>query len=144
MNTPWESENPYLSNDMISATLRGTSKLDGGLAHGQQAQVYNALWLLGRQWQMLKLEGEEAGSPVAPRGRILEPGSPETANSTTPCTWRRHVPSQIGHSGRIYYRKNIAEGKSRKEALRCLKRRISDAVVESLITDLQAPSRSAA
>src|ERR671916_3311429 len=30
--------------------------------------------------------------------------------------------------GRVYYRKKMAEGKSRKEALRCLKRRISDAV----------------
>jgi transposase len=46
--------------------------------------------------------------------------------------------------GRAYYRKKIAEGKSRKEALRCLKRRISDAVFKSLMTDLEAPSRSAA
>jgi transposase len=46
--------------------------------------------------------------------------------------------------GRAYYRKKIAEGKSRKEALRCLKRRISDAVFKSLIADLQAPSCSAA
>src|SRR5215210_2634702 len=46
--------------------------------------------------------------------------------------------------GRTYYRKKIAEGKSRKEALRCLKRRISDAVFRSLVADSQAPSRSAA
>jgi len=46
--------------------------------------------------------------------------------------------------GGTYYRKKIAEGKSRKEALRCLKRRISDAVFKSLIADLQAPSSSAA
>jgi transposase len=46
--------------------------------------------------------------------------------------------------GRAYYRKKIAEGKSRKEALRCLKRRISDAVFKSLMADLQEPSRSAA
>ena len=43
-----------------------------------------------------------------------------------------------------YYRKKMAEGKSRKEALRCLKRRISDAVFRSLMADSQAPSRSAA
>jgi transposase len=43
-----------------------------------------------------------------------------------------------------YYRKKIAEGKSRKEALRCLKRRISDAVFRSLMADSCAPSRSAA
>jgi transposase len=46
--------------------------------------------------------------------------------------------------GGTYYRKKIAEGKSRKEALRCLKRRISDAVFRSLMADSQAPSRSAA
>jgi transposase len=46
--------------------------------------------------------------------------------------------------GGAYYRKKIAEGKSRKEALRCLKRRISDAVFRSLAADSQAPSSSAA
>ena len=51
---------------------------------------------------------------------------------------------QVGRSGEAYYRKKIAEGKSRKEALRCLKRRISDAVFKSLMADSQAPSRSAA
>jgi transposase len=46
--------------------------------------------------------------------------------------------------GRAYYRKKIAEGKSRKEALRCLKRRISDAVFKSLMADLEGPWRSVA
>jgi transposase len=46
--------------------------------------------------------------------------------------------------GGAYYRKKIAEGKSRKEALRCLKRRVSDAVFKSLVADSRAPSRSAA
>ena len=46
--------------------------------------------------------------------------------------------------GGSYYRKKLAEGKSRKEALRCLKRRISDAVFRSLMADSCAPSRSAA
>jgi transposase len=46
--------------------------------------------------------------------------------------------------GGAYYRKKIAEGKSRKEALRCLKRRVSDAVYRSLVADSQAPSSSAA
>jgi transposase len=46
--------------------------------------------------------------------------------------------------GGAYYRKKIAEGKSHKEALRCLKRRISDAVFRSLVADSQAPSSSAA
>jgi transposase len=46
--------------------------------------------------------------------------------------------------GGSYYRKKIAEDKSCKEALRCLKRRVSDAVYKSLVANLQAPSRSAA
>jgi transposase len=46
--------------------------------------------------------------------------------------------------GTYYRKKKIAEGKARKEALRCLKRRISDAVFKSLMADLQTPSRSAA
>jgi transposase len=46
--------------------------------------------------------------------------------------------------GGAYYRKKIDEGKSRKEALRCLKRRISDAVFRSLMANSQAPSSSAA
>ncbi len=46
--------------------------------------------------------------------------------------------------GGTYYRKKIAEGKSHKEALRCLKRRISDATFRSLLEDSQAPSRSVA
>jgi transposase len=45
---------------------------------------------------------------------------------------------------RAYYRKKMAEGKSGKEALRCLKRRVSDAVFKSLMADLQQPSSSAA
>ena len=46
--------------------------------------------------------------------------------------------------GGSYYRKKLAEGKSRKEALRCLKRRVCDAVFRSLVADSQAPSRNAA
>ena len=46
--------------------------------------------------------------------------------------------------GGTYYRKKIAEGKSRKEALRCLKRRVSDAVFRSLMADSQTTSRDAA
>jgi transposase len=46
--------------------------------------------------------------------------------------------------GGTYYRKKVAEGKSRKEALRCLKRRVCDAVFRSLLADSRAQSRSAA
>jgi transposase len=39
--------------------------------------------------------------------------------------------------GRAYYDRNIAEGKTTKEALRALKRRISDAVWRQLRVDLE-------
>ena len=45
--------------------------------------------------------------------------------------------TQLRHdtNGRVYYDKKIAEGKTPKEAIRALKRRISDAVYKSLIAD---------
>jgi transposase len=44
---------------------------------------------------------------------------------------------QIGHdtAGRAYYQRKLAEGKSTREALRCLKRRLSDVVYQRLLTD---------
>jgi len=45
--------------------------------------------------------------------------------------------TQIAHDtpGRVYYDRKLAEGKTRKEALRALKRRISDAVYRQLRAD---------
>jgi transposase len=45
--------------------------------------------------------------------------------------------TQLRHdtTGRIYYQKKIAEGKTPKEAIRALKRRISDAIYKKLIAD---------
>jgi transposase len=46
--------------------------------------------------------------------------------------------TQIRHrhsDGRAYYDKKVAEGKTHKEALRCLKRRISDAIFARLLAD---------
>src|SRR5665648_1216379 len=40
--------------------------------------------------------------------------------------------------GRAYYRRKLAAGKTRMEAMRCLKRRISDAVFRQLLTDARA------
>ena len=45
--------------------------------------------------------------------------------------WIRHKHSD----GRAYYQRKLAEGKTRKEALRCLKRRISDAIYARLRAD---------
>ena len=46
--------------------------------------------------------------------------------------------------GGTYYCKKVAEGKSRKEALQCLKRRVSDAAFRCLLEDSHAASRRAA
>ena len=45
--------------------------------------------------------------------------------------------NQVRYEGKggIYYRKKIAEGKTHREAMRCLKRRVSDAVFKRLRTD---------
>jgi transposase len=44
-------------------------------------------------------------------------------------------------SGRVYYDKKLAEGKTKKEALRSLKRRISNAVYQRLVADQQTTTR---
>src|SRR5262249_5591241 len=56
---------------------------------------------------------------------------PGHAIHTAAITQIRHKHSQ----GRAYYDKKLAEGKTHKEALRCLKRRISDAIYAALVTD---------
>jgi transposase len=52
--------------------------------------------------------------------------------------------TQVLHdkNGRVYFDKKIAEGKTRKEAIRALKRRISDTVYKSLIADTTRTSTS--
>ena len=55
--------------------------------------------------------------------------------------------TQIRHrhsDGRAYYDRKIAEGKTHKEALRCLKRRISDAVFARLQADARKAIATAA
>ncbi|HSK32703.1 MAG TPA: hypothetical protein VK903_04400, partial [Propionicimonas sp.] len=44
---------------------------------------------------------------------------------------------RLDTDGRAYYRRKRAEGKKPLEALRCLKRRISDAIYRQLLEDAQ-------
>ena len=44
--------------------------------------------------------------------------------------------------GRAYYRRKLAAGKTRAEAMRCLKRRISDALYRQLIADARAAAQA--
>jgi transposase len=55
---------------------------------------------------------------------------------------------RLDTDGRAYYRRKLAEGKTRMEAMRCLKRRISDAIYRQLVDDaahatLNAPLHNA-
>lgn len=50
--------------------------------------------------------------------------------------------ARADHPGHDYLQRKQREGKSRREALRCLKRRISDAVYRCLITDTTPPATS--
>src|SRR6185369_254920 len=45
---------------------------------------------------------------------------------------------RLDTSGRAYYRRKLAAGKRPLEAMRCLKRRISDAIYRQLIADARA------
>lgn len=49
-----------------------------------------------------------------------------------------------GAQGCDYYQRKLAEGKTRREALRCLKRRLSDAVFKRLLVDLDTKISAAA
>ena len=49
---------------------------------------------------------------------------------------------RLDTEGRRYYRRKLAEGKTRMEAMRCLKRRISDAVYRQLLADARAAGQA--
>ena len=51
---------------------------------------------------------------------------------------------QLRHDtpGRAYYRRKLAAGKTPMEAMRCLRRRLSDAVYRQLAADARGPGRS--
>jgi transposase len=44
---------------------------------------------------------------------------------------------RLDTEGRAYYRRKIADGKTPMEAMRCLKRRVSDVVYRQLVADAQ-------
>jgi hypothetical protein len=44
--------------------------------------------------------------------------------------------------GRAYYDRKLAEGKTKKESLRCLKRRISDVVYRQLVADAERQAKA--
>ena len=46
---------------------------------------------------------------------------------------------RLDTDGRAYYRRKLADGKNPMEAMRCLKRRISDAIYRQLLADATSP-----
>ena len=65
-----------------------------------------------------------------------------TANSTTPSTWPRSPRSASRTAaGRGYYDAKLAAGKTKKKALRALKRKISDALYKRLKADAARAAR---
>jgi hypothetical protein len=83
--------------------------------------------------------------PVAPNGtyRVVlgRPSGPPALTAREPTAQprpphgRRHPNPQPGTEGRIYFERKVAEGKTKKEALRSLKRQISNAVYRQLLLD---------
>ena len=49
---------------------------------------------------------------------------------------------RVDSEGRSYYRRKRAEGKKPLEAIRCLKRRISDAIYRQLVADAHAAAQT--
>lgn len=85
------------------------------------------------------------GSPINPSSRAAQASRPGSLRSeappTPPSNSAIHVAAivQIRHDtpGRDYYRRKLAAGKSKREALRCLKRRITNAIWRQLQIDAQ-------
>ncbi len=82
-------------------------------------------------------------------GRALAAGRPAGCRcAATVASHAIHMAAitQIRHKhsdGRAYYQRKIAEGKTHKEALRCLKRRISDAIYARLRADARQAAAAA-
>ncbi len=74
----------------------------------------------------------EASSGPKARHRLNQRGNRKL-------NWAIHVVaiSQLSHdtAGRAYYDRKVAEGKTSKEAIRALKRRLSDVIFRHLVAD---------
>ena len=75
----------------------------------------------------------EASSGPTKRHRLNPRGNPKLNHAI-----HMAAVTQVRHDtpGRVYYQRKLTEGKSKKKALRALKRRISDAVWRQLQVDL--------
>lgn len=61
-----------------------------------------------------------------------------TDSSTTPSTWRPSVRSaRAARKAGPYFERKVAEGKTKKEAVRSLKRQVSNAVYRQLVLEAE-------
>ena len=86
--------------------------------------------------------GSTRPSATSRRSSTSKPTTLPSTESRTPYRNGRE-PGALQTEGRTYYRRKLAAGKTKIEALRCLKRRISDAIYRQLLADARAqPNRS--
>ena len=85
----------------------------------------------GRNVEIVALDGSPSGGPRK-RHRLNPRGNRQLNHAMHIIAF-----SQLSHPGPDYYERKLAEGKSQKEAVRSLKRQISNAVYRQLRIDSQ-------
>jgi transposase len=88
-------------------------------------------------WHQLKL-AERRGGQAQALARREPQAQPGALHMIAVCQARSDP------RGGAYHRKKLAEGKSRREAMRCLKRRVSDVVFKTLVADTRRASLAVA
>ena len=82
-----------------------------------------------------------APSEASSGGQQEASAQPEREPHTQPCPpYRRRHPAPLPSEGREYYQKKLGEGKTTEEAIRALKRRVSDVVYRRLLADSRRTS----
>jgi hypothetical protein len=132
-------------------TLLGSGRFGTDKAGYQAMRSYVRAWP-DRVWAVEGANG--AGRPLAQR--LLEAGEHVVDDASSGDQIRHrlsragnrrmnhviHIAAivQIRHDteGRAYYRRKLADGKTPMEALRCLKRRLSDVIYRRLVADAHA------
>jgi transposase len=117
-------------DDVGQASLERPAGLGGGLGLAELAQVVAAAGsgVAG----LADRDGVQGGVELAVAAGV-EPAGDRKLNHAL--YMMAMVQVRRPSAGQAYYRRKLAEGKSPKEALRCLKRRLSDAVYRCLVAD---------
>ena len=122
---------PRLASSRSAASWRPTARTAGSAACCARLERGSGLYGRPRAWAAPATHGHEGSHRLA-RGGNRELNR---ALYTIAITEIR-----ADTEGRAYYERKRAEGKTGREALRCLKRRLSDVVYRTLRTDQAATS----